>query len=147
MASLVTDYGQDFLANAMFGKSVSVPTTWYIALLTQTPDASTTGSLLSEPPSAAGYARQAITNNATNFGPSSGGIVASNVAVNFGITTADWPAPITDYAFCDATTSGNVYFTGTLRVPRLVFSGDQVLINAGLLLMSVSGISQIIVGT
>lgn len=147
MASLVTDWGQDFFANAFLGKATTIPSTYYVALLTQTPDASVTGSALAEPPSADGYARVSVTNNATNFGPSSAGIVTNNIVISFGVATNDWPLAVTDYAFCDASTNGNVYFSGSLRIPRMIYNGDLVSFGVGLLTVSISGITQIIVGT
>lgn len=143
MASYVTDYGQDFLAGLIFGANTK-PTSYWLALCTQVPSRSTTGSTLVEP-TGSNYTRQQVTNDGTFFGTPSGGVVANITAVNFGVVaTADWPV-IYAYAICDALTLGNVYLFGTLRVPRAAPIGHQVTFDVGLLTFSINSISQTIV--
>jgi len=143
VASYVTDYGQDYIAGMIFGVNTK-PTSYWLALCTQVPSRSTDGTTLSEP-TGSNYARLQLTNNATVFGAPSGGVVSNVAGINFPVVaTADWPV-IYAYALCDASTAGNVYLYGTLRVPRAVPIGHQASFDIGLLTFSINSISQTII--
>jgi len=144
MPAVLTFYGENYIADMLLGQAQSPPANWYLALCTLPPDPSIDGTSLSEPPTVSGYSRVQVPNDATHWGPASGGIVVNNVEIDFGIATATWPEAVTDYAFCDALTNGNVYMTGSLRVPRVVFQNDQMIFAAGQIMVSVNPIEQII---
>lgn len=144
MPAVLTFYGENYIADLLFGQAQPAPPNWYLALCTLPPDPSVDGTSISEPPTSAGYARVEVPNNAVYWGPASGGIVVNNQEIDFGMATADWPSTITDYAFCDSLTGGNVYMTGSLRVPRVVFDGDKVTFGVGQVMVSVNPIEQII---
>lgn len=144
MASFVTDYGQDYYAGMIFGSSHAQPTHYWLALCTQVPSRSTDGTTLSEP-TGSNYARLQIANDGTIFGTPAGGVISNTAQINMGVVaTADWPV-IYAYALCDAATAGNVYLFGTVRTPRAVPIGHQVVFDIGLLTFSVNSISQTIV--
>lgn len=147
MPSSITDYGQDYFAGMIFGASHAQPLTYYMALLSDVPARSATGSTLLEPPTADGYSRLAIPNDGTHFGAPAGGVIANIATLDFGtVTNADWPV-IRAYALCDDPGAGlgNVYLYGTLRVPRAPQVGHQVSFDIGLVTFSVNPISPTIV--
>jgi hypothetical protein len=91
----------------------SFPATLYFGLWTATLSASSTGSTAGET-TYTGYARVAMTANTTNFPTSSAGAAIQNaVAVTFGQDTVGTPT-ITYVAVCDASTTGNLLFWGSI---------------------------------
>jgi hypothetical protein len=146
MPSNLTDFGENALIGAIFGATVSVPATFYMALLTAAPQISDDGTLISEPPTASGYARVSFANTSSFWSAASGGVVLNIAAITFPLATADWP-PVTHYAFLSASTGGNMYLYSTLQVPRVVQSGHLCKFDIGQLSLSLQGARQPILST
>lgn len=115
--------------------SYTVPATVYVALATAAPTDATTGTTLVEPTSAeyTGYARVAITNNATNFPAASAGSKTHASAITFPASTAGTGATVTHFALLDALTLGNVICWGALGASKLINSGITPQFSAGAL--------------
>ena len=93
--------------------SYTFPTTEYFALWTATLSASSTGSTAGEA-SYTGYARVAMTCNATNFSTSSSGSsTTNNVAITWPSNTGTTQT-MTYAAACDASTTGNIIYWGSI---------------------------------
>jgi len=71
------------------------------------------------------YARQAATNNATNFPAASGGAKANGAAVNFGTASANWGS-VGYVALFDASSGGNMYFWGPMVPSIPILNGDSL---------------------
>lgn len=99
----------------------------YLALMTTAPTATTAGTEVS----GGSYARKAI-----SFTAPSAGSMSSSSAVSF---TGMPKASVSIYAVYDAATGGNQLGYGDLNYSVATESGDQIIINAGDIVISVSG--------
>lgn len=109
------------LLDHVFGNAAySAPVTLYVAL--STADPTDAGSGLAEP-SGNGYARVAVTNNATNFPAASGGAKSNGTAITFPQATGAW-GTITHFTIMDDASAGNMLGHGTLTVAKAITSGD-----------------------
>jgi len=102
--------------------AVAKPATVYVALYTAaTTDVSASGTEVT----GAGYARVAVTNNATNWaGPTDNdGTVTNGAAITFGAPTANW-GDIGWVAIKTASTGGETLFHGALSAVKTVNNGD-----------------------
>ncbi|MFA5803661.1 MAG: hypothetical protein WC879_03365 [Melioribacteraceae bacterium] len=79
-----------------------------------------------------GYARKAVTNNATNFPAASGGSKSNGTEIAFAECTAGSSA-LTHFAVVDAATLGNVLGWGALTTPKTIDAGDTPRFPAGTL--------------
>lgn len=153
MPSEISDYGKNYYAGMAFGgysattPPYPIPATYWVAMLTAPATPDMDGTMISEPPTANNYGRVQIANDTTVWGAPAGGVVANIVPILFQVATInDWPT-VMGYAFCDAQTGGNVYMTGTLRLPRVVSVGHLAKFDSGFLTVSVNRITQSIVPT
>jgi hypothetical protein len=133
---LTTGFGNHF-AQAVLdawlgGTALTIPGTWYAALLTSNPtDDDGTGLV-----EAAGgvYARVAIVNNGTNFPASS---IVSHVATKSVAVAIDWGTAtanlgsIVGVALFDASSGGNLGPWGPLSAPKTINIGDAFKVSAG----------------
>lgn len=71
------------------------------------------------------YARQSVTNNATNFPAASGSAKSNGVAINFGTASANWGS-VGYIALIDNSSGGNYYFWGSLTVGIPILNGDSL---------------------
>lgn len=115
----------DYLENKLLDHTLSATVfttaaTVYCALFTAAPSDAGGGTEAT----GGGYARVAITNNATNFPLASGGSKSNGTAIDFGTFTADL-GTITHVAIIDAAAAGNYYFWGALDASRIVKNGDS----------------------
>lgn len=94
--------------NADYG--AGSPATIYAALSTAAPNYSGNGTI-TEPTTAQynGYARVAITNNATNFPNASAGGKTNGTAITFPASTGGASSPVTVLYLCFVTTAGGGY--------------------------------------
>jgi hypothetical protein len=145
MPSNLSDYGASFIAGALFGKSNTIPTNYYLALTASAPDPSVGASVLTEPASSTGYARAPVLNTTASFSTASGGAVVNSAVLTFPIATADWGV-LAWYVVCDAATNGNVILYASLDMPRLIQSGSTVSFQPGQLSLSVTGVRRTIIG-
>lgn len=116
----------DYLENKVLdhvlgGVDYARPATVYMALFTAAPSDTGGGTEVSS----GGYARAAITNNATNWPAASGGQKKNGAAVAFPTPSADWGTVVAAALF-DSAAGGNLLYYGVLAVARVVRSGDAV---------------------
>ena len=71
------------------------------------------------------YARQSVTNNATNFPAASGGAKSNGALVNFGTASANW-GTVAYIGLKDAGSGGNLYFWGALDESIPILAGDSL---------------------
>jgi hypothetical protein len=132
----LSDYLElELLDHVLGGADYSRPATVYVALYSAAPTDSGGGTELTSG-TAPGYARIAVTNNATNFpaattnGTTGKGekklAVAHSSAANSG--GSDWPT-IVAWALCDASTGGNTMCHGAVS-PLAVTPAAQFTIPA-----------------
>lgn len=100
----------------MFGGTSFTPSgTLYVALSTTTPGED--GSNFTEPSTASGYARTAITNDKSNWSTatqnSTSGEVHNRTAITFPTSSGNW-GTITHFGIYDATGGGNLYVQAPL---------------------------------
>jgi hypothetical protein len=115
------DYLEDELLDHVFGNAAfTAPGTIHVAL--STADPLDDGSGLAEPVGN-GYARVAVTNNATNWPAASGGAKANGTAITFPTATGSW-GTLTHFALLDAGAGGNLLGHGSLTASRVVDSGE-----------------------
>jgi hypothetical protein len=81
------------------------------------------GSVVTPPPSGAGYAPQYV-----NFTGAVGGVTLNGISCTFGPLTAPW-GTLTAFNVTDA--SGNPYFAGTLQAPFTPLVGQLVVVPQG----------------
>jgi hypothetical protein len=104
---VITDYAVETWVGTLFGIG-TVPTHFYLALLTDEPSVGWDGTVLQtiEPDPAAGYTRQPIV---TSGGWTlSNGFVVNVAQLDFAVPTADWGL-ITNYGLCDDPVAGNLW--------------------------------------
>lgn len=106
MASGKTDACENVTLDAWFGSAVLGPATWHMALVITT---APTDSAAGPEPVGNGYARIAITNNATNFPAASGGSKTNGATITSAVSTGAW-GTIIAVEFYDAATGGNRRF-------------------------------------
>lgn len=124
----ISNYGAALAAQSFLGKSLSIPNTLYVAVMTASPNATSTGVSLNEP-TGGSYARVAVTNNSTNFTFDGYNAVYNATDIIFPVATGFW-GRLGYWALVDAATSGNVMAYGTLNPVATVVSGDRLTIVA-----------------
>ena len=130
-----TYYSENLILDQLYGATsivATIPSTWYIALSTSTPNEGGTG--VTEP-SGGAYARIGVLNNKTNFGTAATGALTNDVAITFVESTATW-GTITHVCFYDALTSGNLWFWEALGSARAVAANTTVYFAIGSLTIS-----------
>lgn len=125
----LTNYADSALNKLLFGNTAySIPATHYFALSTTTPTQA--GTNFTEP-SGNAYARVGMTNNTTNFVPTTaqpgtGQSQSNGVAVTFAAATggaASW-GTVTNVGVYDALTNGNLLAYAALTVAQTIGGGD-----------------------
>lgn len=134
MALILANAVANSLLGYVFGNTTpagagAVPATYYVGLFTANPTGAGGGTEVT----GGGYARQALTNNTTNFPAPTTQEVANGAAITFPTATAAYPAPVTSIGFWDALTAGNFKFAITLPTPVTVSSGQTFSISTGFL--------------
>lgn len=127
------------LGNGAYPPSLAgdVPTTppaLYVALFTVAPAADGTGGT---EVSGSGYARAAVTQNATNWPAASEGSKSNGATIAFGTAAGSW-GTATAFGIYDAVTGGNLLLYGPLTQPQSITTGDGVQVQAGGLVVSLS---------
>lgn len=121
------------LDHAVGGPDYSRPATVYVALFTAPPTDAGGGTELS----GNGYARGAVTNNATNWPAAAGGAKSNGTAITFAAATADWTASVA-WGLFDAASGGNLLYWGPLSASVNVPNGAQAEFAAGALVIQES---------
>lgn len=134
-----TEARERTIADSQFGGGTSTwaPATWYLGLSTTTPANDGTGFT---EPVGSGYARVAVTNNATNFPPAStaDGITRkqSGAKFTFPNPTGNW-GTITHYGWFTTASGGTPQFHGPLDAPISPRNGNSpVEFDTGQLIMT-----------
>jgi hypothetical protein len=113
----VTYYSSNRLIDYNFGATAysgGLPGTYYFGLSTSTINIDGTGAT---EPSGNGYVRMPFTNNKTNWGNASLGILKNAVEIVFPESTGSW-GTITYVAMWDALTLGNIWWYDVLTPSR-----------------------------
>lgn len=120
--SAISNYLENALINAVLRNTAyTSPTTVYVALYTSDPTDADTGTEVS----GGGYARQAVT-----FAAPSDGATSNTADITFPEATASW-GTVTHVGIRDAATAGNLLFHAALTVSKAIAAGDQLIIKAG----------------
>jgi len=128
MAGSFSNYLENKILDHVFGGTTySAPSTLYFAL--STADPTEDGSSIAEP-SGNNYARAAVTNNKTNWGTASGGIVSNAADITFNTASGSW-GTITHFAVFDASSGGNMLIYGSLTESKTIGTGDTPKFNIG----------------
>lgn len=126
----MTDYLENKILDWLLrGQTFTPPATIYVGLLTAAPSDSAAGTEVS----GGGYARVAVSGNATNWNSSDGdndaastgtdGTTENDVAITFPSPTANWGV-VTHFALYDAASAGNMLIHTALAVPKTINNGD-----------------------
>lgn len=123
------------ILNATFGvdAAANMPATYYVALMSASPANGAGGTELS----GNGYARVAVTNNATNFAAAAGGVKTNATDIAFPTATGDW-ADAAYWAIYDASSGGNLCHYGNFDSVVSVDNGQDAVIDAGALVITVT---------
>lgn len=127
---MITTYSANRVMDYNFGSTAysgGLPATYYFGLSTTTINFDGTGAT---EPTGGSYARVAFTNNKTNFGTASNGILTNATAVTFAESSASW-GTITYVGMWDALTGGNIWWFDVLSPSRAVASLTTVIFAAG----------------
>lgn len=112
-----SNYLEDIINNEVLRNvGYTPPATVYLALYTSNPTDADSGTEVS----GGGYARQAITFNA-----SSGGVCTNSSTHAFTASGVSWGS-ITHVGIRDASTGGNLLRYGALTTPRTINDGDTL---------------------
>lgn len=127
MASGFSDFLELELLDHVFSAAAyTAPGTLHFALFTVAPTDSGGGTEVS----GSGYARAAVTNNATNFPAASAGAKSNGTAISFGTASGGNWGTVVAVAVFDASTAGNMLAWGDLTVNRTINDGDSAQFNA-----------------
>jgi hypothetical protein len=118
---------ENLLNHVLGGPDFSRPATVYVGLFTTLP---TEGGVGGVEASGGGYARIAVTNNATNFPAASGNVKHNGTAISWPAFTQDMPTFV-GAGIWDAASGGNLLYWGPFTTPRTVLSGETFQIPAG----------------
>jgi len=113
----------DYLENALLdhvlgGGDYTRPATVYIALYTAAPTDAGGGTEVS----GGGYARKAVTNDATNWPAAAGGSKSNGTAIAFPTATADW-GTVVAFGLFDASSGGSLLYWGALSASQSIPNG------------------------
>jgi hypothetical protein len=121
-----SDYAENKVLDLLGGTTFTAPATVYIALFTTIPTDASTGTTPSPGVEVTGgsYARQSVTNNATNWPAASAGSKSNGTAITWGTPpSANWGV-VVGFAICDAATNGNILWWGAITPNKTVNNGD-----------------------
>lgn len=110
------------LGNAAY----TAPATVYISLHTADP-----GETGANEATGTGYARDPLTNDATNWPAAAAGLKSNGVAVVFATPGVGGWGTVTHFGIWDAVTAGNFLFGGALAVSKTINEGDTVQFGIG----------------
>lgn len=101
-----SDYLESKVLDHLLGRTTyTAPATVYVALYTTAPTDAGGGTEVS----GGGYARKAVTNDATNWPAASGGSKANGTAIAFPEATANW-GTVVAWGLFDASSDGNLLY-------------------------------------
>ena len=129
----ISNYLRNKTLNHFFrGEASTSPSTFYVALFTNNPTASSTGTEVS----GGSYERQIVTFTApaTVDGKQQ---ITNSTDIEFPLATAGW-GTITHAEIKDQITTGNAYYFGALTTPKIIETGDVIRISAGELKLNIA---------
>ena len=130
MAAL-SDYAEKLLLDWMMTTgSATRPTTWFLALFTESPGDAGTGTEVS----GNGYSRQAI---AFAEADSPDGTTENTESVSFTADGGDWGS-VTHIGIYDASTTGNLLWHGAMTTSRTVNDTDTLTFAAGSVVLTLA---------
>lgn len=121
----------NYLENAILdhilgGPDFTRPATVYVSLHTADPTDAGTGTEVS----GNGYARVAVTNNATNWPAASSGAKSNGTTITFPTATGSW-GTVSHFGIWDAATNGNLLYHGALNASKAIADGDTASFGVG----------------
>lgn len=122
MPGSMSDYLENKLLEHSLGKTAYPMPTVYAALYTSVPtEAGAVNELIG-----GGYARVPV-----SFGSASGGTISNSASISFSVASANW-GTVVAVGLIDSPTvgSGNLLWYGSLDASRTINSGDQFVIPA-----------------
>ena len=123
MAGL-SDYAEKLALDYMMTAGAATrPTAWYIALYTTASTDAAGGTEVT----VGGYTRKSVTFNAATSGT---GTTANSALVSWSAVGAAY-GTITYIGILDASTAGNLLWSGALSVPKAVADGDTIQFSTG----------------
>jgi hypothetical protein len=136
MGKISDDYANNLLDIA-FGSVMSLfPTNFYLALSSTTPTNS--GGNITEP-SGFAYARLAIPNDITNWGPAVTRGTTNLLTCTMATATGSW-GTMTHFMLMDTLTTGAMVAWGALPTPLAVGNGGIVTFDPGTLVITAPGV-------
>lgn len=124
MANGLSDFLENKILNLVLkNTSYTPPTSVYVSLHTADPTDVGNGSEVTTTGTA--YARQTVT-----FGTVANGSVTNSADVLFPVATANY-GTVTHLALWDASSAGNMLFSGALGASKTINNGDQFKIASG----------------
>lgn len=119
------------LDGVLGGPAFTLPTTVHVALSSAAYSETATGAAMNEL-TGTGYARVALTNNATNWPAAVNGSKSNGTSITFPTAGSAWGTAVTFY-IVDASTGGNVLYGGDMATGRTISSGDTASFAVGAL--------------
>jgi hypothetical protein len=130
MAAGFSDYFEEKVLGYLFGNvSYSLPSTYYVGLWTASLSDSSTGSAAGEV-SGGDYARQAVTNDSSNWTAATAGATENVNLIAFPMAATSW-GTVTYVGICDALTGGNMIAYAQLNSSVAVAQYDTVIFQPG----------------
>ena len=129
--SMFTDFFENKLIDLILrGQAYTIPTPWYVGLLTAAPTDSTAGTEVT----GGAYARVGVAPSLANWAGTQGtgttaassgtsGTTSNNAAITFPAPTANWGV-ITHWGIYNAATGGQLCMYGALSQAKTVNNGD-----------------------
>lgn len=123
----LSDYLELKLLDHLFGNTAySAPATLYLALFTVAPTDAGGGTEVS----GGGYARKAVTNNATNWPAAASGSKSNGTVITFNQASANW-GTVVAFGIFDASTGGNLLVYGSVSPGVVVNNADTASFGVG----------------
>jgi len=134
----ITYYASGSMLNDTFGDiAFSAPANYYLGLSTTT--ISNSGSNVTEPIGATGYARVTVPNNKTYFSYASEGVILNSTDLEFPTSGSSW-GTITDVFLADTSGSGtgNVWVFEALSSAKIIQDATTVTFSASAVTFSMT---------
>ena len=118
-----SNYLENALLNGVLGgPQFTLPANVYVALSLVVYSDAATGAAMDEV-TGGGYARVALTNDATSWPAAASGSKSNGVTITYPAASSDWTT-VRSFYICDALSGGNVLYGGDLSTVREVRTGD-----------------------
>lgn len=124
MSAFSSDLEDKVMNHILGGGDYTRLATVYLALFTAAPNETGGGTEVS----GSGYARLAITNNATNFPAASGGQKTNGTALTFPAASGGSWGAVSHWAIMSASSGGLILFFGAFNAAKTIGDTDQLTI-------------------